>query len=277
MTRLLRLGFLVIIISSTVCGGPVLGALLDPTLLLGYQNGANNNPHNLSRLATHGRPQAVNDGSINSSRICVFCHTPHGSAPQTTLWNRPDPANMGSFPLYGTNLAIDDPAIVNTSQYKLNGVDGVEYPNGSTKLCLSCHDGATALGEMLNSTSISMTSGMGSAYVFDGVNLDLSTSHPVSFVYDATVIAYINAGGGKSGYQAPSDPDVRLDGQNRMQCTTCHNPHQDTRSATSYTLPFWANFNGPGNENTDYDETCSSCHTSDYNPASTPPNPGHPL
>ncbi len=239
-------------------------------LLLGYNNGVNDNPHNLSRLATHSGPKAVDDGpdSDYDTRICVYCHTPHGGTPQTPLWNRKNPVRMGSFPLYNSSvLAIDDAGIVASSKYVTNGTNGVEYPNGATKLCLSCHDGATAIGEMANGVTIAMTQSTitDKTKIFDPLDnttLDFAASHPVSFVYDATVAAYITAQPGKSGYILPSDPDVKLDSQNRMQCTTCHNPHLDTNNGSTYTLPFWANYDSGGtDEQADYDATCAQCHT----------------
>lgn len=247
---------------------------VDPTLLLGYNGGVNDNPHNLSRLATHSGPKAVDDGpnSDNDTRICVYCHTPHGGTPQTPLWNRKNPVRMGSFPLFdngpdSARIAIDDAAITATSKYEPNGTNGVEYPNGATKLCLSCHDGATAIGEMANGVSIAMTQNTitDKTKIFDPLDNttnDFAASHPVSFVYDATVAAYISAQPGKSVYSLPADPDVRLDGQSRMQCTTCHNPHLDTNNGTTYTLPFWANYDSNGtDEQADYDATCAQCHT----------------
>ncbi len=243
---------------------------VDPTLLLGYNNGVNSNPHNLSKMATHGGPKAVDDGpdSYDDTRICVYCHTPHGGTPQTPLWNRKNPVRMGSFPLYNsTVLAIDDPAITGTTKYELNGTNGVEYPNGATKLCLSCHDGATAIGEMANGTTIAMTQSTitKKTKIFDPLDPttnDFAKTHPVSFVYNASVAAYISSQPGKSVYSLPTDPDVRLDGQSRMQCTTCHNPHVDTNNGSTYTLPFWANYDSNGtDEQGDYDATCAQCHT----------------
>ena len=193
---------------------------------------------------------------------------------------------MGSFPLYGqsANIVLEDAGIRDTTLYKLDGVDGVEYPNGSTKLCLSCHDGATALGELASGKNIAMTANYITDVTkifdpLDGTTLDFAQTHPVSFVYNDTVAAYINTNGINNGYVVP-DPDierdVRLDSQSRMQCTTCHNPHHNSRGASGYNLPFWAKFTGASNEDADYNATCVQCHTG-AGAKTGPPNDGHNL
>jgi len=187
----------------------------------------------------------------------VFCHTPHGASAQSALWNRKDPSTA-SFPLYSSStLNINDPAIVPFSQY--SNADSATYPNGATRMCLSCHDGVSALGEVLSgqeryTSKIAMT--------YDTLNLaggsgviNLATSHPVSFVYNSTVQTAINAVEGAINYKLPSA--VPLDGMDRMQCTTCHDPHEDTRTS-GYNLPFWRNYTGA--ELIDYDSTCQDCH-----------------
>lgn len=277
-------GLLMLVIS----GWPGRVMAVDPTLLLGYNNGNNNNKHNLSVMAGHGGPKAVIDpNSNNDTRICVYCHTPHGGTPQSPLWNRKDPVRMGTFPLFdngpdSTRIAIDNTDINGTTNYKTNGTDGVEYPNGATKLCLSCHDGATAIGEMANGTTIAMTQSTmnNKNLIFDPLDAttnDFAKTHPVSFYYDNAVAAYISVQPGKSIYSLPADPEVRLDSQGRMQCTTCHNPHMDTRQG-GYTLPFWSNYDSNGaNEVSDYDTTCGQCHT-DKGSSGSPANfDGHNL
>ncbi len=221
------------------------------------------NKHNLSSTSMN------NVRASTDTRICVFCHTPHGGTAQSPLWNRKDPTTA-SFPLYNsTTLNIDDAAIVSASQY--TNTDPSTYPNGATRMCLSCHDGVSAIGEVLtgleNFTSkIAMNfntllDAYPTSYNASGakVVVDLASSHPVSFVYNATVRDYINSPAGGAVGDVYSLPTVvPLDSKQRMQCTTCHDPHEDTRTGT-YTLPFWRN-RSSGNDITDYDSTCLDCH-----------------
>jgi hypothetical protein len=215
------------------------------------------NKHNLSSTSSN-TVRASTD-----TRICVFCHTPHGASAQSALWNRKNPTTV-SFNLYNDiagTLNIDDPAIVPLSQYDKNLST---YPNGATRMCLSCHDGVSAVGEVLtgleNFTSkIAMTyNTLGDAPGSAGV-VSLDTSHPVSFIYSTAVKSAINSAEGvldDVNYKLPTV--VPLDSFERMQCTTCHDPHEDTRTLGGYSLPFWRNYSG--NDVTDYDNTCKDCH-----------------
>jgi hypothetical protein len=218
-------------------------------------NAGNPSPLNRHNLSS-GSSNTIK--ATSETRICVFCHTPHGASAQSALWNRKNPSTA-SFPLYSSptdSLNIDDAAIVGDSQY--TNADPAAYPNGATRMCLSCHDGVSAIGEILSSSApiIMNTSTLGSSTAV----VNLATTHPVSFVYNAAVVGYLNTttGGGLDGrtdYVAPTV--VPLDGQQRLQCTTCHDPHEDTRTGT-YNLPFWRNYTGT--ETADYDNTCNDCH-----------------
>lgn len=242
--------------------------------------GANGNLHNLSSLATHGGIRAASTAG-GTTEICKFCHTPHGASTQSTLWNRPDPDTMGNFPLFNrtTSIAIYNSAtIAPQAQY---GSGYGEYPNGATKMCLSCHDGVTSIGTLVDGTVISMQGGVDT---ITGVNkyfnadgsgnaADFSKTHPVSFYYTSSIASAIDTyyGGGGNYYKFPAagDRDV-LDGVYRVQCTTCHDPHYDTRDAANgYNLPFWRKYTGDANEATDYDTVCNACHVGDYNPPGT--------
>jgi len=236
---------------ASLWGGLCYGATID-TKSLGYNGGENAHPHNLSSLNTGGGIHAPSGGE---TQICKFCHTPHGAASKP-LWNRPDPVGPngdGSFPLYGgsDDLVIDDPEVVGDSKYGQN-----PYPNGASRMCMSCHDGVTAIGEVVNGPEVQLNREMS----VEGT-IDLSVSHPISFVYNSTVAGLINAqknNGGTNTYQLPGS-NALLDGQDRMQCNSCHNPHVDTRNDSgTYDLPMWRKYTGV--ENVDYEWTCEQCH-----------------
>lgn len=241
----------------------VIALFLFPGTLFAAQNlgdfnsatpGNNDHPHNFSSNSG----ATIHDTSGVEDRICVFCHTPHSASSDGPLWNRNDPIGPngdGTFPLYGRldEIVIDD---IPEAEYNV-----ANYPNGASRLCLSCHDGVTAIGEVINPGTGSLPLG-GLGSIVDenpGSNavIDLSTSHPISFVYDSTVQNAINNAPGKSGYVI-NDTSV-LDSSSRMQCTACHDPHLDTREGT-YTLPMWRNYVGV-DDNTDYEDTCNKCHT----------------
>ncbi|MGW8325708.1 MAG: cytochrome c3 family protein, partial [Desulfobacterales bacterium] len=145
----------------------------------------------------------------SENQICIFCHIPHqkGSATQY-LWNRFDPANP-YFPYFSSTLKAD-----------------VGQPTGSSRMCLSCHDGTIALGAIASSpTEIPFRGGI--RFIPQDrpsyLGTDLSDDHPISFVYDE-MLSLDNR-----ELREPSTlpPQVKLE-NNQLQCTSCHDPHHNT-------------------------------------------------
>lgn len=205
------------------------------------------NPHNLSNLSDVGTVRAKPTIDGGTDQICIFCHTPHSGAPQTPLWNRPDPSDLGNFEVYALPLAINqDAAAIALTDYDASLAD---YPSGASRMCLSCHDGVTSVGVLLGNQTISMEGDLTTL-----PKVDLATSHPISFNYNNTVISSVLEAAKPGEYQMPDGTvDVPLDSNGQMQCTTCHDPHEDTQAITGY--PFWRNTVGAF-----YDDVCNSCH-----------------
>lgn len=224
---------------------------------LGDNGGNNDNPHNLSSLSPAGKAVQAN----TETQICIFCHTPHGASPKSTLWGRPNPTGpLGGFPTLTTiSLGIDDPVVggFNTTHYG-DTTSGYEYPNGTSKLCLSCHDGVTAIGTLATGDSIDMTI---STLDTRTSQIDLSRSHPISFIYNTTVEAYLDTLRSNS-YIVPAAGSGYLEtdsaGVTRVQCTSCHQPHQDTKGTAGGIYPFWR---AGGGLAADYNTVCNACHT----------------
>jgi predicted CXXCH cytochrome family protein len=184
--------------------------------------------HNLSVTG----PGAVKASS--ESEICKFCHTPHNSSPQAPLWNR---SSSGvTYTLYSSST--------------LNAIPG--QPDGSSMLCLSCHDGTVALGNIVNGPAVSFASGV-TVMPAGKKNLstDLSNDHPISFLYDAALASTDGQLVNPSGITPPVDLE-----KSKMQCTSCHDPHKNLFSnflvTTSQTSAL-----------------CLSCHTRTYWSASS--------
>jgi predicted CXXCH cytochrome family protein len=136
-----------------------------------------------------------------TANACVFCHTPHSAVMTRALWNRELPT--ATYQLYESSTL---------------GVE-LQQPTGATRLCLSCHDGTLALGAM----RMHPEPGLGLLTGPAVLGTDLSDDHPVSFVYDSQTAAL------QPDLADPAMlPDaVRLDSTEQMQCTTCHDPHED--------------------------------------------------
>jgi predicted CXXCH cytochrome family protein len=178
----------------------------------------------VSSTSVIGSPHDLSASS--GSDVCRYCHTPHGVSPKTVLWNQP----------------------LSTTVYKIYQSSSLEavvgQPTGSSKLCLSCHDGTVAL------PVAGMGSGMGGGATLKpgqaNLGTDLSDDHPISFFYSDALAA--------------KDPQIRpastlpealpLDRGNELQCTTCHDAHNN-QYGDFLTMP---------NERS---AMCTSCHDLD--------------
>ena len=178
-----------------------------------------------------------------SAEVCVFCHTPHSSnSSLTPLWNRRI-TDTNAFTLY-------------------SGSQGV--PNNPSLVCLSCHDGVSALGDssavgVTDTHTIINSPGSGhesnpatpncyachfSGETYPGkewrVGPDLTNDHPVSISYE---VARAND---PASFEPTPLNNLKLTGGN-VECTSCHDPHKtDTES-----------FLRVSNQNS---ELCQSCH-----------------
>jgi predicted CXXCH cytochrome family protein len=145
-----------------------------------------------------------------TDEICIVCHTPHNAdmtVPDAPLWNH-QVTSVSNYTLY--------------SSLTFNGAASIGQPDGSSKLCLSCHDGTVALENFSGMTT-------GTNYITGDalIGTDLSDDHPISFTYDA---ALATADGGLF------DPTITPSGLggtitntmlygDKMQCASCHDVH----------------------------------------------------
>jgi len=158
--------------------------------------------HNLSV----GGPGPVK--STTEEEICIFCHTPHNARRDIPyLWNRSD-TTINYLPYQSSTLYA-----------------AVGQPTGASKLCLSCHDGTIALGALLTLPQEVPFAG-GLRFIPEGpakIGSDISDDHPVSLVYDSSLVAR----NGELVDPLSLPPAVKLDKNRELQCTACHDPHND--------------------------------------------------
>ena len=179
--------------------------------------------HNLSTTGT-GELKASTE-----SRVCIFCHTPHNARRDIPyLWNR-------------SNQTTNYTPYQSSTMYA-----SVGQPTGASKLCLSCHDGTIAMGAVLSRPDeiqflggIRYLPAQRSSYL----GTDLSDDHPVSFHYESST----DLGNAELVNAAALPLEIKLDEGGQLQCTACHNPHDDT----------WGNFLVMSNQ---FSRLCTGCH-----------------
>lgn len=200
---------------------------------------------------------------------CVFCHTPHHASGVSPLWNR----DLSTATYTVPNIA--------TFPYLLSTVP---QPDKGSKLCLSCHDGTVAIGQLINIPGPGM-GGMVGMTDYSGTGLltgegklapcptpecttgslaylgtDISWKHPVSIALNDTLInnkitqcSEPDPPFFKLKYPASGSP-VKLAPTNAgpgVQCRSCHDPHNNPYNYNFLVVDYLANS----------EELCLACHS----------------
>lgn len=145
--------------------------------------------------AGDGTPFGANTHSIAFANGCGACHMAHTGT------------NDLGAPLWGLNLPTGG-----TTFTPYDGGDG-QLAGTSSVMCMGCHDGATGQTEPdpLGGDDIDIDS-------TGTLTTDLSSMHPVNITY-----TYVD---GAANGLASTSP-YTLDGDGKVQCTTCHEIHQN--------------------------------------------------
>jgi hypothetical protein len=184
-----------------------------------------------------------------SGEVCKPCHTPHVTEERSMdapLWNH----DVTS----ATFIPYNSPS--------MDAFPG--QPTGTSKLCLSCHDGSLAIDSFGGRT--------GTVYITDPwytetrlktsafIGTDLTGDHPISFAYDTSLsnqdLGLHDPGSTASGLGGTIAVDLLDDG--RVECTSCHDPHIGRANGCGSdchlgnTLSLWM-------DNTN-SELCLTCH-----------------
>jgi len=138
----------------------------------------------------HQSADASGQVNVNFNAMCGVCHTPLGQLTQ------PDVAGAPEYQMY-KSASMD--------------MRTASMPNAASLACLACHDGTIGTDVATEPGAV--------------VGTDLRNDHPISIVYDNLAdpafrpIADVETAGLKLFFG---------DGEPRVECATCHNPHDNT-------------------------------------------------
>lgn len=130
----------------------VLAAVLSSAVFAARQADIRSTKHNFSSAGNSEVRATGNVGLANGSpvavggdEVCVFCHAPHAAVQQDAA------GNVLGAPLW--NRRVKDTSYTGYTSTSLDAaaIPGEPYsgqPNASSKLCLSCHDGTVAIGNV---------------------------------------------------------------------------------------------------------------------------------
>jgi len=176
-----------------------------------------------------GTAHDLSANGYSGGEICVVCHTPHNS--DTTI---------AEAPLW--NHAITG---VTFSMYSSDTLDAIQdgQPTGTSKLCLSCHDGVTAVDSFGGNTGTIVMNGA-VAVGLDG----LANDHPISIAYDTAlsqtdpglydpVVATVTIGEGGDKTRTGTVDELMLSA-GKVQCTSCHDVHNNFVGGGTNDQPF---------------------------------------
>jgi Doubled CXXCH motif (Paired_CXXCH_1) len=194
--------------------------------------------------------------ATSETQVCVFCHTPHEA--ETISFGGASTA-LGA-PLWNRKLSGQTYTLYSSTSMEADAAELATQPGGSSKLCLSCHDGTMGIDKVnaLNgakNATIAMSTQAGpapspvripgnSATGFTrNLGTDLSADHPISFTYNAALAnldgELRNPDGTLVGNRVAgaTKPKLPLE-NNQMQCSTCHDPHLRDKTTTNGNAKF---------------------------------------
>lgn len=233
-------------------------------------NNVVNSKHNFSFTGTS---YAYHDPNPSSTQVCIYCHTPHNAGQTRLLWNKAS-NSVTTFRLYTSSSSLTDVVRKNSSL----------SANSPSLLCLGCHDGKTAMNVLHASGKGSAAAGYpaGSRYAYGSAPIvmesslwmfgsyfpgmaiggtaaeggqgdDLTNDHPIGFSYSAVLGENALGLNSMSEVDSKSTSRIRFFGSsNKVECSTCHNPHVDNQNNPSLS-PFLVMSNSGS-------ALCLSCH-----------------
>ncbi len=222
------------------------GLLLSPAVVLanGLGLGIVGSPHDFTDNKVIGVVSTIENTAANANawnnkrkEICRVCHVPHDHGAvrygnQGILWNHAL-STVASWQMYAS-----DPTM-------LEFLDGTieAAPAGTSKLCLGCHDGVSAINQYDGKGPADAGYGGGTTYTMSAYDVgfavgntaaSLTNNHPISITYAYPTDPQLKDPAAAT--MANGDTVTSLLVQNRLECSTCHDVHDKEAVASTHLL-----------------------------------------
>lgn len=228
-----------------------------------------NSHHDLRTLQVAGQ---------TNNQVCIYCHTPHKAAEQNLVWNHSLGSGNYSF---GATGPFGTPGRSQTSNGTTLPTSTTTFGSGPTKMCMSCHDGSVAVGSLNNigagasGTILTNPSTLnGQVRQVASATGGMGGNHPVAIPYPDVTGAVYNGitsgvtsgfggaagGGGWADVATVKGAGIKLFGgpavgTNGMECTSCHDVHNNVVATTEGTAgKYFLRVSG------DNSALCLACH-----------------
>ncbi len=221
---------------------------------------------------TTGNGWSFNNNPADPETVCGVCHVPHHADKDAgPLWGHQTISSSG-WTMYAQTVGAGAQSSPGANVQHLVPT----APKASSLACLSCHDGSIAINAYGGNPGSVSLSGNAAISFDQGANKNLSHSHPISFKYQDVV--GLGAGKDQWIYDENSSvlvPDANsptftpggnmsikgflLDGQGNLECSSCHDVHNQEGSAYHPVMnPKMVKINGTRNGVGSL--LCRSCH-----------------
>jgi predicted CXXCH cytochrome family protein len=176
-------------------------------LLLAALTRAQTNP-TTDVLGVHDLSSGSSPMHGSNANACIYCHAPHNASSVSPLWNQ----------TLSTNEYILNPGSTSTPSAPTT-------VGAASQRCLSCHDGSVGVGRTMGFGILRMTGTLRS-----NLGTQLEGSHPFSMQPQlkdsATLVSSLVA-----SHTTKDDAVLLVD--NNIECTTCHDVHNQYRDPRS--------------------------------------------
>jgi hypothetical protein len=248
----------------------LLGLIGMPGLSLaqGYGLGIRNSPHDFTdniisedKIFSNIENDDSNPLAWNNRRkeICRVCHIPHDHGQvrygnQGILWNH-NLSTKAAWEMYASRPDM------------LEFIDGIQepVPSGTSKLCLGCHDGVSAVNQYDGQTPASTGFGGGQTYLMSAYETgfaigntpaDQTNNHPISITYDFVADPELYDPATRTWDNGDLVSRTLVNG--RVECSTCHDVHD--RESLPGTHLLRARTKGDNLTGAGASEMCLTCH-----------------